>query len=175
MERTHLIECIELVERIEFATFLVSEKLLCSSINSSKASSLEKTNANRVTTQPKRKRQKLTTAESRQMENIGCEILNDSIEVKRRELDKEHLQEFEKKMHAEERGEAFDELILEQIGKKIEELEAALGNINKEEEDYTIEKEKTLIEPKTIKIIKLIISYLLKQTVKLKFLYLLEK
>ena len=42
-------------------------------------------------------------------------------------------------MHAEERGEACDELILEQSGKKIEELEAALGNINKEEEDYTEE------------------------------------
>ena len=51
-----------------------------------------KTNANRVTTQPKQKRQKLTKAESRQMENTGCEILNDSIEVKRRELEKEYLQ-----------------------------------------------------------------------------------
>ena len=117
----------------------------------------------------------MTKAESRQMENTGCEILNDSMENKRRELEKEYIKEFEKKMHAEERGEAFDELILEQIGKKIEELEAALGNIIKDEEDYTTEKEKTLIEPKTMKIIKLIISYLLEQTIKLKFLYLLEK
>ena len=101
-----------------------------------------KTNANGGSIHPKRKRQKLTKAESRQMKNTDCEMLNDSIEIKRRELEKEYIKEFEKKMHAEERGEAFDELILEQIGRKIEELEAALENINKEEEDYTIEKGK---------------------------------
>ena len=79
-----------------------------------------KTNANKVTTQPKRKRQNLIKAESRQMGNTGCEMLNDSIEIKRRELEKEYIKEFENKMHAEERGEAFDELILEQIGRNWE-------------------------------------------------------
>ena len=111
-----------------------------------------KTNAKRVTTQPKKKRQKLTKAESKQMENTGSEILNDSIEVKRRELEKEYIKEFEKRMHADERGEAFAELILEQIGKKIEELETALENINKEEEDYTIEKENKSDVPKQQKL-----------------------
>ena len=66
-----------------------------------------KTNANRVTTQPKPKRRKLTKAEARQMENTGCEIVNDSIEVKRRELEKEYLKEFERKMLTGERGKAL--------------------------------------------------------------------
>ena len=35
-------------------------------------------------------------------------------------------------MHTEERGEAYDESVLEQIGTDIEKLEAALANIAKE-------------------------------------------
>ena len=57
-----------------------------------------------------------------------------------RELEHEYIKEFEKKMHAAESGKAFDESLLEKIGREIEKQEATLGNINKEE-DYMTEKE----------------------------------
>ena len=44
-------------------------------------------------------------------------------------------------MHAEESGETFDESVIEQIGRNIEKLEAALASIGKEQ-DYIIEKRK---------------------------------
>ena len=43
-------------------------------------------------------------------------------------------------MHAAESGKAFDESLLEKIGREIEKQEAAFGNSNKEE-DYMIETE----------------------------------
>ena len=99
-----------------------------------------KTNANPFEAQSKRRKHKLMKTESRQLENTGSEKLIDSNRIKLRELEHEYIKEFEKKMHAAESGEAFDESRLEKIGREIEKQEAAFGNSNKEE-DYMIEKE----------------------------------
>ena len=71
-------------------------------------------------------------------------------------------------MHSEESGKAFDEAELEEIGREIEKLETALGNIKREEADCIIGKEKTLFAQITIKFISLtiIIFVLIKTQVK---------
>ena len=94
-----------------------------------------KTSANPFETQSKRRKHKLMKTESRQLENTGSERSIDSNKIKLRELEHEYIKEFEKKMHAAESGKAFDESLLEKIGREIEKQEATLGNINKEE-DY---------------------------------------
>ena len=99
-----------------------------------------KTNANPFETQSKRRKHKLMKTESRQLENTGSERSIDSNKIKLRELEHEYIKEFEKKMHTTESGKAFDESLLEKIGREIEKQEATLGNINKEE-DYMTEKE----------------------------------
>ena len=102
-----------------------------------------KTNTNTVTTQSNNRRKpKLMKAESRKMENTSSGKLTDSITMKLRELEHEYIKEFEKKMHSEENGKAFDEAQLEQIGQEIDKLETILGNIKREEDDCVIENEK---------------------------------
>ena len=79
-----------------------------------------KANANQVETQSKRRKHKLTKTKSRRLENTGSESLIESNQSKLRELEHEYIKEFEKKMHAAESGTAFDESLLEKIGREIE-------------------------------------------------------
>ena len=118
-----------------------------------------KTNANPILMQSSRKKHKLTETAFRKMEDKDREISTaENITMQIREEEHEDIKEFENKMPTEERGEAFDKSVLEQIGTDIEKLEAALATIAKEQ-DYIIEKkDKTLIQSIMILFIDLTIK-----------------
>ena len=69
------------------------------------------------------------------MVNIDSEILKVSITMELGEPEHEYIKEFEKELYAEENRKAFDESIHETVDQEIENLETALGNIRKEEEE----------------------------------------